>query len=228
VAGQRSNDRRRDREIESEVVRLWPAALAVLAVGGVYALLPSSLREGPRWLLPALSVVLVLSATGFRWRGYHGITAWLGRSATVLVTAALVVSILLLVLGLHRSHTTGVELLTYAVLLWVINILVFALWYWEVDAGGPRARHTRPYGPIDFAFPQFQLEQFQLGRVGSEPSHWIPGFVDYLFLAFNTNTAFSPTDTMVMSQRAKLLMMTQAVLALLVFAVLAARAISLL
>jgi hypothetical protein len=217
-----SQAHRRTQQIETEAVRFWPAALALVLIGVAYGVLPDFLREGPRWLLPVVAAVLVLCATAFRWRGHHTITAWLARAATVVVTLALAASVILLVTGLHRDQTGGVELLSYAVLLWTINVFVFALWYWEVDSGGPRARHTHPYGTVDFAFPQFQLVP------STEPVHWHPGFLDYLFFAFNTSTAFSPTDTMIMSQRAKLLMMSQSSISLVVLAVLAARAVSVL
>jgi uncharacterized membrane protein len=151
------------------------------------------------------------------------LTTWLGRAATAFVTAALVGSVLLLVLGLHPARLGGPPLLGDAALLWAINVAVFALWYWEIDNGGPHARHINGYAAIDFAFPQYQMAQ-----PGGEPVHWHPEFIDYLFLAFCTNTAFSPTDTMVLSRRAKALMMVQSAIALVVLAVLAARAINIL
>lgn len=103
--------------------------------------------------------------------------------------------------------------------IWGTNAAVFALWYWEIDAGGPRARHERGYRTVDFVFPQFSADDPQLGK------DWRPNLLDYLFLAFTTNTAFSPTDTMVLSRRAKLLMMAQSAIALVVFGVLVARAV---
>lgn len=100
-----------------------------------------------------------------------------------------------------------------------MNILAFAVWYWEIDGGGPARRHPGRHSSTDFAFPQQQDDD---GLVEG----WSPGFVDYLFLAFNTSIAFSPTDTLVLSRRAKLLMMAQALISLVVLAVLAARAIN--
>jgi hypothetical protein len=99
------------------------------------------------------------------------------------------------------------------------GLLTFALWYWEVDGGGPPHRHATKRGSTDFAFPQ---------RVLAEPAleGWMPDFLDYVFLAFNTSTAFSPTDTMVLARRAKVLMMWQSAVSLTTIAVIAARAIN--
>jgi uncharacterized membrane protein len=136
-----------------------------------------------------------------------------------MVTLALTVSAGFLVEALIDHSLDALTLLVSGVLLWASNILTFALWYWEVDGGGPAHRHATGCGSTDFAFPQ---------RVLNEPAlaHWMPDFVDYLFLAFNTNTAFSPTDTMVLERRAKLMMMYQSVLSLTTIVVLVARAIN--
>ena len=104
-------------------------------------------------------------------------------------------------------------------LIWIVNILIFALWYWEIDGGGPGRRHREGYHSSDFVFPQLTLDQ-------KDGPPWCPSFVDYLFLAFNTSTAFSPTDTLVLSRRIKLLVMTQSLISLMVLAIIAARAIN--
>jgi uncharacterized membrane protein len=110
-------------------------------------------------------------------------------------------------------------LLRDAALLWVINVVTFAVWYWEIDGGGPAQRHREGHVSEDFLFPQMNL--------GDKTAHsWSPGFLDYLFLAFNTSTAFSPTDTAFLSRPAKLLMMVQALLSLVILAVLVSRAIN--
>lgn len=203
-------------------MRLWPALIAVVVAGAAYALLPDRLREGPRWLIPGVVAFLVALSAGSRHRGYHDLSAWLGRAVTTVVTVALVISVILLVTTLPDSRATGRALLPIAILLWSLNVVVFARWYWEIDGGGPHYRHPSTYRWPDFAFPQFQLDP------DNASSYWMPGFIDYLFLAFNTGTAFSPTDTMVMSRRAKGLMMSQGSISLAILAILAARAISLL
>ncbi|MGI8554606.1 MAG: hypothetical protein ACR2PL_28010 [Dehalococcoidia bacterium] len=197
----------------------WPAAITLLAIGLGYLLVPDRLRIGPSWLLLAAVIVLLIPLFLARWRGYHDLTHWLGRSATALVTLAVAISAVFLVARLPGSKMSGSELLHEAALIWLINILVFALWYWEIDGGGPRVRRPGYYQSLDFVFPQFQ--QDTPGAKG-----WMPGFVDYVFFAFNTSTAFSPTDTTILSQRAKALMMTQSMISLTVLAVLAARAIN--
>jgi hypothetical protein len=212
---------RRPRQI-NESARIWPALIALAIVSVGFALLPDQLREGPRWLV--LAVVILLAASGFatRRRGYHDVATWISRALTVFLTLALVSSVILLVSTLPGSRTSGRSLLSIAIALWTLNVLVFAIWYWEIDGDGPHFRNPSTYRWPDFAFPQFQMDP------DNASSYWMPGFVDYLFLAFNTSTAFSPSDTMITSRRAKLLMMSQSVISLLVLAILAARAISLL
>jgi hypothetical protein len=222
VANERSAARRHRHGPRSQAALIWPASIAIIAVGIAYALLPDRLREGPRWVLPAVLVVMIVAGAVARQRGHQQLTPWIARAVTVVVTAALVGSVVLLVTTLPESRTTGRQLLAIAITLWAINVVVFALWYWEVDGGGPHSREPSTYRWPDFAFPQFQMDP------ENASSYWMPEFIDYLFLAFNTSTAFSPTDTMVISKRAKVLMMSQGAISLVVLAILAARAISLL
>jgi hypothetical protein len=119
------------------------------------------------------------------------------------------------------------DLLKSAAALWVTNILVFASWYWRLDGGGPTARELRGvHTDGAFLFPQMTLDQ--QAKVAMGEQCWNPGFVDYLFLAFNTSTAFSPTDVPVLSRWAKLLMMIQSLISLATIALLAARAVNIL
>lgn len=104
-------------------------------------------------------------------------------------------------------------------MIWGINILVFAIWYWELDCGGPHARHVKRYTSTDFLFPQTAMP-------GADETTWSPRFMDYLFQAFNTSAAFSPTDVPILSRRAKGLTMAQATVSLVVVAVLISRAIN--
>jgi uncharacterized membrane protein len=116
-------------------------------------------------------------------------------------------------------HETALGLLRDAALIWLVNTMTFALWYWELDGGGPSRRLHQGYASRDFVFPQ-------KAGPAADDQRWCPRFIDYLFLAFNTSTAFSPTDTLVLSPRAKLLMMIQSLISLVVLAVIAARAIN--
>lgn len=198
---------------------VWPTLAALVLIGMGFALLPDQLRFGPGLLLPAsivlLTVVLALLALGER----HRAAQWIGIAAMVLVTLGVATSAALLVYQIPAKILPPRELLFDAGLVWALNVGVFALWYWEVDCGGPRLRRVEGYRTVDFVFPQFSADDPKLGE------GWLPDFVDYLFLAFNTSTAFSPTDTMALSGRVKVLMMAQSTISLVVVAVLLARAI---
>src|SRR5579862_9567813 len=205
----------------------WPVMLALLAVGGLRLSLPESLSAGPDWLLIVVVGVLLIPTTWARRRGKDDLNSFLGYLLSSIVTVDMIWSLGLLVAALPAHQQAPKDLLRSASALWITNILVFASWYWRLDAGGPRARELRGVHTNGaFLFPQMTLNQ-QGKRALAEQS-WSPGFVDYLFLAFNTSTAFSPTDTPVLSSWAKLLTMTQASVSLAVVAVLAARAVNIL
>ena len=199
-------------------IRWWPALLALLVLGVAYALVSASLTLGPPWLLLAVIVVGVAAVRVARWREMWLVRRWLAVGLLGLATVAVGVSAVFLLASLLRGRTEAADLLRDAALLWFSNILTFALWYWETDGGGPAHRHMRkgPQCSTDFVFPQMAVQH----------TEWMPEFVDYLFLAFNTSTAFSPTDTMVLARRAKVLMMLQSLISLVTIAVLAARAIN--
>ena len=151
----------------------------------------------------------------------------LGYVLTSIVTIDMVWSLGLLIAALPSHKEPPQDLLRSAAALWITNILVFASWYWRLDAGGPHARELRGvHTDGAFLFPQMTLSP-QRSRDMQEDS-WSPGFVDYLFLAFNTSTAFSPTDSPVLSSWAKLLMMVQALISFATVALLAARAVNIL
>jgi uncharacterized membrane protein len=197
--------------------RRLPAWIALFVIATIYLIVNERLSIGPTWLPLALVLLFLVPITVTRVRGHLDWTRRIALVLTALITAVVASSAAFLVLRLPRGGLPAQTLLLDAALIWIANILVFALWYWEVDAGGPAVRHAHGYQTVDFAFPQAILDD----RGG-----WCPGFVDYLFLAFNTATAFSPTDTMVLSRRAKALMMGQSVISLVVIAFLAARAIN--
>ncbi|HKV39455.1 MAG TPA: hypothetical protein VJX67_09595, partial [Blastocatellia bacterium] len=140
--------------------------------------------------------------------------------------AGLIISLCLLIDALPAHKEAPVAMLLSAACLWTTNILVFALWYWRLDAGGPHQRDKRPgHTEGAFLFPQMTLGE-DTAETGEQP--WSPNFVDYLFLAFNTSTAFSPTDAPVLARWAKVLMMLQSLLSLAIIALLAARAVNIL
>jgi hypothetical protein len=201
--------------------------LALLAVGGLRLALPQSLSVGPDWLLIVLVVVLLIPTVWARYRRLDGLNKILGNVLTSIVTVDMVWSLGLLVAALPLRKEAPQDLLRSASALWITNVLVFASWYWRLDAGGPRARELRGvHTDGAFLFPQMTLTQEGKREMGEQS--WSPGFVDYLFLAFNTSTAFSPTDTPVLSSWAKLLMMIQALISFATVALLAARAVNIL
>jgi hypothetical protein len=204
----------------------WPALVALLAVSGLSASLPASLAVIPRWVLLMLVMTLLVPTIMTHRRGLHALNQRLGYVVNGIVTVAMVGSLALLISALPARTQTPVELLCSAVSLWITNILVFALWYWRLDAGGPNHRDQRVGHPDGaFLFPQMISQD---ARTTSEAQTWSPNFVDYLFLAFNASTALSPTDVPVLSRWAKLLMMLQAMIALTVVVLLAARAVNIL
>jgi uncharacterized membrane protein len=206
-------------DAEEVVVPSIAALVAILLTGLLYLVLPPNVIIGPNWLLLVVEVVFVVPLI------IDVLTAWdlshAARRLLVLVplgvsTLAFVVGIALFVLTLP-SNRHATSLLRAAVLLWLFNILIFALWYWEVDGGGPWKRHLSGHRAPDFLFPQ-----------QSAGEHWAPHFLDYLFVAFTGATALSPTDTYPLTRLAKMLMMCEALLSLIIAAILIARAVNIL
>ena len=189
-------------------------------VGGVFFFLSARYTVGPRWGVFALIAALLIPLWVLRLRGLHCWTHGIAITLNAILTLAVATSAVLLLYRLTEGTEQALPLLRDAALVWGANIMVFALWYWSLDAGGPAQRHPGKHASQDFAFPQQQQDDD--GNVEG----WAPGFLDYLFLAFNTSTAFSPTDTLVLSRHMKVLMMLQSIISLLVVAVLAARAIN--
>jgi hypothetical protein len=205
----------------------WPAVVAMLAVGILFYAMPEALTVGPRWLLivivTMLSIPLVLSHRARQAR----LNEVFGYVSLAVITLAVISSLGLLILRLPRHMESPVELLRAAAALWVGNMLVFASWYWRLDGGGPNERDRRGiHTDGAFLFPQMIMDNELRKKMGED--RWTPGFVDYLFLAFNTSTAFSPTDVPVLSRWAKAMMMVQSAISLATLALLAARAVNIL
>jgi hypothetical protein len=200
----------------------WPGAVALIAAAALGILLPDSLTAGPGWapVLP-VAVLAVLAAIVHKWHD------WLGYSMTAIVTAELAYAVWNLVRDLAAHRGTPTDLLQAALVIWSMNIAVFASWYWRLDEGGPHARSQQHvYFGGAFLFPQLTLPADARKAAGLEG--WRPRFIDYLFLAFNTSTAFSPTDVPVLSAWAKVLTMVQASISLATMAMVAARAVNIL
>ena len=206
----------------------WPAAIALLALGGLYWFLPPELVVGGhRWLLLIVVALFLIPTVLSHHTGNHVVNEVLGIILNLIVTVALVWSLVLLIRALPEHTISPRVLLRSAAALWLGNILVFASWYWRLDAGGPRSRAMMPeHTDGAFLFPQMSMSPELKAAAGE--TDWSPGFVDYLFLAFNTSTAFSPTDTAPLSRWAKAGMMVQSAVSLLIIALLAGRAVNIL
>ena len=205
----------------------WPNRVAMLAVAGLYAALPPNMLSGPRWLIPTVVMSLLVPLSVSHRRGNHEVNELLGTILNCVVTAAMILSLALLIRLVTIHEVTPSQLLRSAALLWAANVLVFASWYWHLDGGGPHQRAlTRGHTDGAFLFPQMTMHPDAKSAAGED--EWEPHFIDYLFLAFNTSTAFSPTDVPVLSRWAKMLMMVQALISLLVIALLAGRAVNIL
>jgi uncharacterized membrane protein len=206
---------------QAKMAPRWAAVVGILAIGVLYAFLPQHLIIGPSWLLLAIEVVLLLPVivSGLIGRRFPHLTIRiLAMILLGVVTLALAISIIRLVITLsNNKHPTA--LLLSSVLLWIFNILVFALWYWEIDGGGPVKRHLAGHQAADFMFPQ---------QANGNDGSWAPHFLDYLFVAFTGATALSPTDTYPLTRAAKALMMMEAILSLTIIVLLVARAINIL
>jgi len=205
----------------------WPALVAMLSVSALNLALPSSLSPGPDWLVLVLVAALLTPAIFLHHLGKEHLGQIFSYAALSVVTVAMIASLTLLIRGLPSHKETPGQLLLSASLLWFSNLLIFASWYWRLDAGGPHQRDLEgPHTDGAFLFPQMMVDPELRKAMGDE--NWRPGFVDYLFLAFNTSTAFSPTDVPVLSRWAKMLMMVQASISLATVALLAARAVNIL
>jgi hypothetical protein len=197
--------------------------MALLLIGGIYTLLSNQFTLGPRYFMLGLIAVLVLGLIGALYVGHRPTTRTLSLLLLGVITLGEAVSASALIMNILTAtrrisevpHATALVLLRDGALVWLVNVLTFSVWYWEIDDGGPLHR-LRGYQSSDLLFPQ--------KTTGND--EWMPHFVDYLFLSFNTSTAFSPTDTLALSMRIKLLMMVQALISLTVIAIIAARAIN--
>lgn len=198
----------------------WPGFLALLAGGVLHYALPERLSLGPDWLLMVFIALLLVIVLASHRKGLYAVARVLTFIAVGALTLGMIASLALLIQGLPAHKDKPAELLRSAAVLWITNVLVFALWYWKLDAGGPTGRDQYSGAvPSSFLFPQMMHQQNET---------WAPEFIDYLFVAFNTSTAFSPTDTAVLDGWAKIMTMLQSLISLSVLAILAARAINVL
>ena len=159
--------------------------------------------------------------------GRHSFNHALGIVNNGIITVALIGSVSLLVATLASHKQAPLRLLRSGAELWLTNVLVFSLWYWRLDGGGPNVRDKHPeFGSRSFVFPQMQIEKSEREQFGVE--HWRPGFVDYLFIAFTQSSTFGPTDAPLLARWAKLLTVVQIFISLSIVILLIARAVGVL
>jgi len=202
----------------------WPASLAVIAVAGLYLVLPERLSIGPTFVFPLL-VLLVVPPLTIRAPMRHPHESRAVRVAAFAVIALAATanggSLVLLVHELVGGKVPGRQLLLSALIVWLANVLVFGLWFWELDRGGPDKRAGDGGRAPDFLFPQ-------MGDPVLSKTAWMPSFFDYLYVSFTNATAFSPTDTMPLTPWAKLPMMLQSFASLMTVVLVTARAVNIL
>jgi len=202
----------------------WPASLALLTCVALYIVLPGRLVIGPRWLIPALIILslIPLSLRRHRHPDESPRVRQLTLSLITLVTLANVTSMVLLVQRLlNTSVSQGRALIYSAVSVWLTNIIIYGIWFWEIDRGGPTRRAAGLKIVYDLQFPQ--LENPQLA-----PVDWEPKFTDYLYTSFANGTSFAPADAMPLSRRMKILFVTESMVSFITVAVVAARAVNIL
>jgi hypothetical protein len=205
----------------------WQVIFALLAVAGIYLALPKELVVGPAWLLPVLVVALLIPTVFAHRTGRHSLNHVLGIVISAIITFGLIASVILLVTTIKGGQEPALTLLRSGGALWLTNVLVFALWYWRLDGGGPRKRDAeQEFGSRSFVFPQMQIEKKERETFGIDG--WRPSFVDYLFIAFTTSSTFGPTDAPVLTRWAKLLAMTQILISLTIMVLLISRAVGVL
>jgi hypothetical protein len=224
------HDARRGKRGEARL----PPTIAVLVAVALYAVLPEPLLVGPRLLIPGLELVLlaVLIATN-PWRLTRQ-TRW-SRAASLVLAGLVAVSnlvtlVLLVAVLVGDQDTAGTSLLLAALQVWATNVIAFGLIYWELDRGGPVARiqKAREELPLaDFRFTQDETQDtvVEVSAGSSVKADWISTFVDYLYVSTTNSSAFSPTDTMPLTSRAKILMGVQATAALVTSLLVIARAV---
>lgn len=205
---------------------VWHAQIAMLVAIILQLILPDRYVLGSRYALIAGECVLLLalSFTTPKERVFKSLSRRINvilLLALTSITNAYSLATVAQKLLEHGHINNGRELILVAINIYLTNIIIFALWYWEMDGGGPGERQAVARYQLDFYFPQHQNELIK-------HPEWKPTFVDYLYVSSTNAMAFSPTDTMPLSRRAKLLMLTQASISLIAVALVAARAVNIL
>jgi uncharacterized membrane protein len=203
----------------------WPPLLTIAVAIAFQLLLPERLTVGPSWLVPALEGALLIGLLAVAPRMIereHPVRRALTIGLTALVSAANIYSLVELThFLLHHGSPNAKQLIYSGMLIWLTNFLIFGLWYWEIDRGGPGMRASGDDAAPDFLFPQMSDDRI-------EPTGWRPRFFDYLYVSLTNATAFSPTDTMPLTQLAKGVMGIQSLVSLVTIGVVVSRAVNIL
>jgi hypothetical protein len=201
----------------------WAPRSAIVVAIILYMRLPGRYAVGPTWLIPSLEFAVLVALFATTPLGFDRWQRVLAVSLIAVLSFANLWSLFELVSAIvyHSDKLPGEELFNSSINIWVTNIIIFALWYWELDRGGPDLRLQREHDPPDFLFPQMVTP-------AAAPPKWSPRFLDYLYVAFTNATAFSPTDTMPLTRWAKALMLVQALVSILTVTLVAARAVNIL
>jgi uncharacterized membrane protein len=212
--------------VESPGEHRWPVLGAVVVAVALQLLSPDKVIRGlgNRALIPVLEgvlLVVLLVVNPGRISKEESRLRLVGLALIAVISIANVISLSELIHALLYQPGTGGRALVYAsVPIWLTNVIAFGIWYWELDRGGPAARQESKHRQPDFLFPQ-------MSTPGSDPG-WVPTFFDYIYTSFTNATAFSPTDTMPLTGRAKALMMLQSIASLISVAVVISRAVNIL
>ena len=210
----------------SRVEPRWPASAAVVVAALLYFTLPGKFTLGPTWVIPAIEALILIPLSIVapnRHAHEDRPVQYAAFSIIAIANLANVVSLVLLIRALvyHGKSVTGPELLFSSIAIWLTNVIVFSLWYYELDRGGPDDRLRDDHDRPDFLFPQ-------MSTPGCTHERWAPSYFDYMYLSFTNATAFSPTDTMPLTPAAKALMLVQSLASLLTVTIVASRAVNIL
>lgn len=207
----------------------WPAQLAIMVTIALQVVLPDKLLAGPKWLIPAIEgamLLILFLAAPQRLEAPHSVRRILAMTTTAVVSIANAISLVLLArLLLNKGLSSGSQahsLIVAGAEIWLTNVTIFSLWYWEIDRGGPGIRAVGRDGRPDFQFPHMTDE------VASLYPGWRPRYPDYLYLSLTNAAAFSPTDTMPLSTQAKLVMGLQSLISLVTLGLVVSRAVNIL
>lgn len=208
--------------------RRWPAFLLSIILAAGQAVVMNILHWQPIWLLPLLYVLFLMLSIGFydpELKRARRLDRWFAQLFIFLMVLANLISLGLLLWGSFGPTATipALDLLIAGAALWLVNMLTFGLVFWEIDGGGPERRQSSQTNYPDLLFPQQTLDvQLQLA-----PADWRPQLLDYLYTSLTAAIAFSPTDTMPLTRRLKVLMGAENLISFVVFALLIARAVNL-